>query len=526
MTFFSPITQKRLTRFRRMRLARISFWLLAALYGVSLVSELVANSNPLYVRFENKSFFPVLFFYPEDAFLKNGKNTRPDYKEILKDPAFSASKKNFMLFAPVPYGPFESIDPKSLPVPDEVEVSFTPAPRMATIHVDTNLQITRSVSAGSFFNTEDATGLFLHHYFQVPANLKQALALRFANQDAPQAQGLLKIQGHPDVMASLSTYEKRSRPPLSVRLTLSEPSDRRARAFSLALDRSLKVVKGDSQNLDAFDPDSKNQIRELARQSFTQHMEPVSLRLNGVDYRAAFEKTEIRFPYPPVSGHWMGLDTSGRDVFARILYGLRTSFTFGIILVVCSMVLGTVAGAVQGFYGGILDITAQRLIEIWSALPFLYVMILLGSIYGRSFVLLLVCYGIFNWIGISYYMRGEFLRLRKQAFVEAAVCLGLPARKVLFKHILPNALVPIITFFPFSLVGAIGSLAALDYLGFGLPPPTPSWGELLSQAQQFRWAWWLILYPSLALFLVMLLGVFVGEGVRNAFDPKPYSRLR
>ena len=221
----------------------------------------------------------------------------------------------------------------------------------------------------------------------------------------------------------------------------------------------------------------------------------------------------------------MGVDEAGRDVLARVLYGLRISLTFGIILVTCSMVLGIAAGAVQGYYGGAVDITGQRLIEIWSALPFLYVMILMGSVYGRSFALLLFCYGIFNWIGISYYVRAEFFRLRKQAFVEAAQLMGLSSVKIMARHILPNAMVPVITFFPFSLVGAIGSLAALDYLGFGLPAPTPSWGELLAQAQQYRWAWWLILYPSLAPFIVMLLGVFIGEGVRNAFDPRRYSRL-
>ncbi|MBW1955878.1 MAG: ABC transporter permease subunit [Deltaproteobacteria bacterium] len=221
----------------------------------------------------------------------------------------------------------------------------------------------------------------------------------------------------------------------------------------------------------------------------------------------------------------MGIDAAGRDVLARILYGLRTSLTFGLLLVAGSMALGIFAGAVQGYYGGVLDITAQRIIEIWSALPFLYIMILMGSVYGRSFSLLLFCYGLFNWIGISYYVRGEFLRLRRQAFVEAARCMGISTPKILFRHILPNALVPVITFFPFSLVGAIGALAALDYLGFGLPPPTPSWGELLFQAQQYRWAWWLILYPSCALFTVMLLGVFIGEGVRNAYDPKRYARM-
>jgi microcin C transport system permease protein len=188
------------------------------------------------------------------------------------------------------------------------------------------------------------------------------------------------------------------------------------------------------------------------------------------------------------------------------------------------MTVGTLIGAVQGYFGGRLDLLGQRLTEIWDNLPFLYVIMLLGSVFGRSLLLLLVCYGLFNWIGISYYMRAEFLRLRKQPFVEGALCLGLPAGKIMFRHILPNALVPIITFAPFSLIGAVNALAALDFLGFGLPPPTPSWGELLAQAQEFKWAWWLALYPGLALFVVILLCVFIGEGVRNAFDPRRFSR--
>ena len=238
-----------------------------------------------------------------------------------------------------------------------------------------------------------------------------------------------------------------------------------------------------------------------------------------------FSKEDVLFPFRPVQGHWLGIDSAGRDVLARMLYGLRTSLTFGFLLVLATMVVGVLVGAVQGYYGGVVDIVGQRVIEIWDSLPFLYILILMGSVFGRSFALLLVCYGIFNWVGISYYMRAEFLRLRRQAFVEAARCLGLPGRRIILQHILPNALVPVITFFPFSLVGAIGILAALDYLGFGLPPPTPSWGELLSQAQEYRWAWWLTLYPSLILFVVMLLGVFIGEGVRSAFDPKRFSRM-
>jgi microcin C transport system permease protein len=127
--------------------------------------------------------------------------------------------------------------------------------------------------------------------------------------------------------------------------------------------------------------------------------------------------------------------------------------------------------------------------------------------------------GLTSWMGVARLVRGEFLKIRELSYVEAARAIGCSDARIIFRHILPNALVPVITFFPFSLVGAIGSLAALDYLGFGLPPPTPSWGEMLQQAQQFRWAWWLILYPSLALFIVMLLGIFIGEGVRQAYDP-------
>ena len=186
---------------------------------------------------------------------------------------------------------------------------------------------------------------------------------------------------------------------------------------------------------------------------------------------------------------------------------------------------GVVVGAVEGYFGGVADLALQRFTEIWSALPFLYVMIFLGSTLGRSFGVLLVSYAVFNWITVSYYMRAEFLRLRSLPFVDAAKTLGFSHLSIIFSHVLPNALTPLITLFPFLLMGAIGSLAALDFLGFGLPPMTPSCGELLNQAQQFRGAWWLVVFPGAALFLVMLLAVLVGEGLRDAFDPRQQSKL-
>ena len=234
---------------------------------------------------------------------------------------------------------------------------------------------------------------------------------------------------------------------------------------------------------------------------------------------------EISFPFRPCKEHPFGIDAGGRDVYARVVHGMRIALLFGVILAASGMFIGLVVGAVEGYFGGKTDMAMQRFTEIWSAVPFLYVMIFIGSTMGRSFTILLVCYAIFNWIGVSYYMRAEFLRLRSRTFVEAAKVQGFSSARIIFGHILPNALTPLITLFPFLLMGAIGSLAALDFLGFGLPPMTPSCGELMNQAQQFRYAWWLILFPALALFIVMLLTVLVGEGLRDAFDPRQKSKL-
>ncbi len=530
------MTRKRISRFKEMKRAYISLWVLVILYLLSLGSELICNDVPLYVKFQGKSYFPVFRFYPEDVFLGNGKQTRPDYHQIHSDSRFRGNAQNFMLFAPIPYGPYQSLDPDRIEVSDHVTVAFKPLPMVGTANIRTDFSIAKAFRLGSFvaLDDKDLKNKKISDYFSIPTELKAAVETRFQGRAAPSLALAIKGPGDLPVRVSLSTHKQRKRKPATVRLTFREDltidSRSRAQAYDMVFDRDLALIK------EQLTPPADTIWRTLpeAEQAIVlanvqaRYLGPVdslTMVLGERKYRATFVKEDVRFPFRPVQGHLMGIDGAGRDVLSRILYGLRTSMSFGLLLVVGSMALGIAAGALQGYYGGILDISGQRFIEIWSALPFLYIMILMGSIYGRSFSLLLFCYGLFNWIGISYYMRAEFLRLRKQPFVEAAKCMGAPAHKIIFKHILPNGMVPVITFFPFSLVGAIGSLAALDYLGFGLPPPTPSWGELLYQAQQYRWAWWLILYPSLALFIVMLLGVFVGEGVRNAYDPKRYARL-
>ena len=532
----NPITRKRLLRLKEMKRAYISLWILVILYVISLGSELLCNDIPLYIRFEGRSYFPIFRFHPDHTFTGSGKQTRPKFHHINASPAFTDNSENYMIFPPIAFGPFESIDEQSIEIDDNVTVRFTPMPMIGTVNIRNDYTIVRSTSFGAFIGKpeKEVKNLRLTDFITIPDAIKKAIDIRFTNEDATAVSASTQTAAGKVFMVSLSTYAKRKRPPKTVRLTFKEATPESPssamQVYEIEFDRKLNQVGRSSPKAGAaiwqkLSESQQAQISETVQDRFSGPQDKVRLNASGRMYTVAFIREDIRFPFRPVKGHIMGIDGAGRDVFARVLYGMRTSMTFGLLLVFASMALGIIAGALQGYYGGAVDITGQRVIEIWSALPFLYIMILLGSVFGRSFSLLLICYGIFNWIGISYYMRAEFLRLRKQPFVEAAKCMGISSHKIIFKHVLPNGLVPIVTFFPFSLVGAISALAALDYLGFGLPPPTPSWGELLAQAQQYRWAWWLILYPSLALFIVMLLGVFIGEGIRNAYDPKRYSRL-
>lgn len=231
-------------------------------------------------------------------------------------------------------------------------------------------------------------------------------------------------------------------------------------------------------------------------------------------------------PNPPSWQHWLGTDSSARDVLARLIYGFRICMVFALSLTAVGTVLGIAIGCIQGYAGGRTDITIQRLTEIWSSLPFLYVVILVGSIYGQSFGILLFVMALFEWIALSYYMRGEFYKLREQTYVLAARALGAGHFRILFLQMLPNAMTPVITILPFSLVAGISSLTALDFLGFGLPPPTPSWGELIAEGLQNLQAPWLAMSAVCALFITLLLASFIGEGVRDAFDPKSLTKLR
>jgi len=340
---FSELTRDRFRRFKKIKRAYYSLWILGVAFAISLFSEFVANDKPLYLRYQGRSYFPALFFYSGQTFGGRYK-TEADYLALKRNEEFK--KKGIMIFPIIPHGP-------------------------------------------------------LHSYLDM--------------EDNP--------------------------------------------------------------------------------------------------------------PHPPSGTHWLGTDSVARDVLARLIYGFRICMIFSLLLMLMGAILGIVIGGIQGYLGGTSDIVVQRLIEIWSSLPFLYVVILVGSVYGRSFILLLLIMAIFQWIGLSYYMRGEFYRVKNMTYVKAAKALGIGPVRIFFRQILPNALTPLITIMPFTVVLGITALTALDFLGFGLPPPAPSWGELLGQGLKSLYAPWIAISTVSALFTTLLLATFTGEGVREAFDPKSEYRI-
>jgi microcin C transport system permease protein len=229
-------------------------------------------------------------------------------------------------------------------------------------------------------------------------------------------------------------------------------------------------------------------------------------------------------PAPPSRVNWLGTDDQGRDLLARLIYGFRISVLFGLTLTVLSSIIGVLAGAVQGYFGGVTDLLFQRFIEIWGGLPVLYLLIILASIVEPNFWWLLGLMLLFSWMALVGVVRAEFLRARNFDYVRAARALGVRDAVIMVRHVLPNAMVATLTFLPFILNGSITTLTSLDFLGFGLPPGSPSLGEILAQGKANLQAPWLGITGFLVLALMLSLLIFIGEAVRDAFDPRKTVR--
>ena len=256
-------------------------------------------------------------------------------------------------------------------------------------------------------------------------------------------------------------------------------------------------------------------IKENIEQNGWMIFPIIPFSFNTVDY-------ELKVPAPsaPSAKHWLGTDDEGRDIAARILYGIRLSVVFAILLTFLSSVLGIAAGAVQGYFGGKTDILMQRLLEIWDSMPLLFVLIIVASIFEPTFLTLLVIMLLFSWTGLVSVVRAEFLRVRNFEFVKAAKALGVSNTRIMYRHILPNALVATVTFVPFLLSEAIVALTALDFLGLGLSQDYPSLGDLVRQGKDNLQAPWIGISIFVTLSLLLTLLIFIGEGLRDALDTR------
>lgn len=242
---------------------------------------------------------------------------------------------------------------------------------------------------------------------------------------------------------------------------------------------------------------------------------PNRYRYDSINYFAAQPN-----PAPPSTENLLGTDDRGRDVLARLIYGFRISVLFGFALTLVGTLIGIVAGALQGYFGGRLDLVFQRVIEVWTSMPELYLIIIFASIFTPSLLLLLAILALFGWMGLADYVRAEFLRGRNLDYVKAARALGLSDRAIMWRHLLPNSMTPVITFLPFRISGAILALTSLDFLGLGVPPSTPSLGELLAQGKENIDAWWLSLSTFTVLVGALMLLIFIGEALREAMDTR------
>ncbi|MGV3740865.1 MAG: ABC transporter permease [Burkholderiaceae bacterium] len=281
--------------------------------------------------------------------------------------------------------------------------------------------------------------------------------------------------------------------------------------FPIVRDYSEKEFGGDFDTpADYLDPFIKDQFSKEGNWAIY----PLNhYRFDTLNYFA-----ESPNPAPPSADNWLGTDDRGRDVFARLLYGFRVSVLFGLALTVTGVILGLITGAIQGYFAGRTDLLFQRFMEIWGSMPELYLLIIFSSIFEPSIGLLLILLSLFGWMGLSDYVRADFLRNRNLEYVQAARAMGLSNRQIIWRHVLPNSLTPVVTFLPFRMSAAILALTSLDFLGLGVPPSTPSLGELLAQGKNNLDAWWIALSTFAVLTITLLLLTNIGDALRNALD--------
>ncbi|MFW5781971.1 MAG: ABC transporter permease subunit [Candidatus Muiribacteriaceae bacterium] len=463
----SPIIRKRLKKFTTIKRGYYSFLIILAVYVLSFFSEFLINGNALMVKYDGELYFTA---YSSVQLKKNvnekSRKARMDYFGAVKYSDFNESQmselKSKRILAENRYNQYRVLKVIS---DDEFDTLYATQDGMLS-----RLEFAEKVNTVS----QQELNKLRRTFERAEENYNTALEFRDAT---------------PEKIASLKTdYEE--------------------------IKKVKEYVSKSHRRLSELFNDSENDNWAI--------MAPYSYGPN----ESLLDELDTNPPTPPDSKHWVGTDDRGRDVLARLVYGFRISMSFALLVVVAGYTLGVIVGALVGFFGGKFDFITMRFIEIWSSMPFLFTVMIIASIMVPNFLLLVIILSLWGWIGTAWYIRAEFLREKNRDYVQAAQAIGVSNTKIIFRHILPNSLTPLISFLPFSIISGIGSLVSLDFLGFGLPAPTPSWGELLNQGIGNINSWWIAIAPIGAMFLTLMLVTFIGEAVREAFDPKVYSRLR
>lgn len=502
------VLRKRLRKFRSLKRGYYSFLILVTAYILSFFLPLLMNNKALIVKYEGEYYYPISTYYKGEffgqynEFSTNGR-TETNYR-LLKARFEAEDEGNWVMMPPlVPFGPSE-----------------TPQIAKEKILMD-------AYKAGNF--EVDAK---VKRKEKSDAEIEKEEEKAYSGGDDEEDNGGFKY----DPNAFKDGKGKDSGDDGDDEYKGDDEDDDGYKGD----DEDEDGYKGDDDEDSMGDEDGEDDNYQYNPDTFEEDKKK-ALAKEKAEAKDKSDRDKLiasAFPLPPSDTHPFGTDNTGRDLACRLAYGFNVSLTFALILLVVAYTIGITIGSILGYYGGYVDLFGQRVIEIWQTVPFLYTVMILGAAlqlnndpnlpayFQPSFILLISILAAFSWMGMTYFVRGEFLREKSKDYVSAAISIGTKDHVIIFKHILPNSLTPVVTFAPFAIVGNISSLVALDYLGFGLPVPTPSWGELMKQALGDLKSWWLVSAPIAALFVTLLLVVFIGEAVREAFDPKVFSRLR
>lgn len=474
-----PLTKKRIMRFKQIRRAYVSFLVMVATLVIALLAEVLINKRPLIMWADGSLYFPIYgkMNYNKDFGFADNDHSEINYREFKKE--LKEKKRGWLIMPLVPFDAFETDD---YAVPLSLTPSGTPCLGVA---VDRE-------------SAEPSDDRLEYKWFDVDGadSVKQA-------SDGSAKYTWIKYS---NTNANDSTDAKVSNTP---------GSDKQYIGF--AWDKSSRMGSEQHKDYTWFRLGENNNSYKQPNGKYT-----------WVRY-ASNDKGLIMHPLPPTfsRGHFLGTDRIGRDVLARLVYGYRIAILFSLLYVFITFFIGIVVGVLMGYYGGTFDTVLQRFIEIWEQIPFLYMVMILSAIFAPSFTIFLAIFVLFGWTGKTWVARAMTYRERERDYILAARSMGASTWRIVSVHVIPNIIVIILTSLPFAISGGISSLTSLDFLGYGLRPPTPSWGELLNVGiATFKNAPWILSSITTAMVCILVMITFIGEGLRDAFDPRRFTVYR